>query len=64
MFVSTLNNQEVKYMFQGPISQSVVSSIYDKGFVKPIPVQPHTFVESDLELLSNVIQLLLIEDGM
>ena len=49
---------------QGPIVQTEVSPTADPEVMSSIPAQSHTFMEIDLEIISTVILLLLILEGL
>ena len=49
---------------QGPIAQIVVSPTADPEVMSSITAGSHTFMEIDGEIISTVILLLLIQEGL
>ena len=48
----------------GPVAQSVASQTKDPVVKSSIPTRSHTFVENDREIISLVIFLPLIKEGL
>ena len=48
----------------GPVAQSVACLTADPGIASLIPAQSQTFVEIDREIISMVVLLLLIQEGL
>ena len=48
----------------GPVEQSLASPTADPGIASLISAGSHTFVEIDREIISTVILLLLIHEGL
>ena len=49
---------------QGPVAQKVVSLAADHGVASLIPARSHTFVGIDHEIISIVILLPLVQEGL